>query len=207
MDTGTLDIRRTTGAAPSPWRPVALGLTNLLSPPVLIVAGAGLLAAPHGSGAMPATLAYLAAAVIAPLGVLAWLLRRGAVSDPDIVQREQRLIPMIVAVAGLAVGWELTGSLDAPGPLKVMAAAQFCLGLLLLAVTLQWKISVHTAQAAVSAVLLSGVAADGWLLGALVALTAVTRLALRRHTPAQTVAGAAAGLAVGFFFLRSVQGG
>lgn len=208
MRTGTIDIGRTPGLAPSPWRSLALVVTNAFSPPVLLAAGAALVAASHGPAALPAVGAYLLAAVGAPLLLLGWLLRRGVVSDPDIVRREQRLIPMGAAVAGLALGWELTGALDAPQALKVLAGAQFGLGLLLLAVTvaLQWKISVHTAQAALTAALLTpAVEGDGILIG-LVGITATTRLLLGRHTLAQTLAGAAAGLGVGLAFLRLVQG-
>lgn len=206
MRTGTIDIGRTPGLAPSPWRSLALVVTNAFSPPVLLAAGVGVVAAPGGAAALPAAAAYLLATVGAPLLLLGWLLRRGVVSDPDIVKREQRLIPMGAAAAGLALGWELTGALDAPQALKVLAGAQFGLGLLLLAVTLQWKISVHTAQAALTAALLApAVERDGILIG-LVGITAVTRLLLGRHTLAQTLAGAAAGLGVGLAFLRLVQG-
>lgn len=183
-------------------RRAGLVLTNVLSPPVLSAATAAALALPAGTAARPALATYLLCSVAAPLGVLAWLVRRGTVADMDVVRREQRALPMAVMLAGLVLGWQLAVALGAPPALRVMAGAQCVLGLVLLTVTTFWKISVHGAQAAAAAVLLSTMIPTSWPLAALVVLVAATRILLRRHTPAQTVAGVAAGLAVTAWLVR-----
>jgi membrane-associated phospholipid phosphatase len=69
----------------------------------------------------------------------------------------------------------------------------------LMAITVKWKISVHSAVSS-GAVAMLALAYGPWMLAGyvLVALVGWSRIALRDHTPAQVVAGAALGAAIAF---------
>ena len=123
-----------------------------------------------------------------------WLIKRGLVSDLDVQRREERRRPLSFTLAGMLItvlGLWLTA---APALLLAVGAAQLIQTAVALAITLRWKISMHGAASAACAALLV------FLLGlqaapvlAAVPLVAWAHVHLQRHTPLQTIAGAALG--------------
>lgn len=130
-----------------------------------------------------------------PAAFIGWLVHTGAISDFNLPHRHERHRPMLVSLATAALGllW-LALQADPPPLLIALAFATLLQGTLFFAVTFFWKISMHGAVAGAFAVLaLALYGSVGALFWPAVPLIAWSRVVLRRHTPLQTVAGAAAG--------------
>jgi membrane-associated phospholipid phosphatase len=188
---------RLTRREPRVLNGVAQAISHVASPPVLTVAAAFVAARTDGQPS-----AYLAAgafsllAVVVPMAALFEQWRRGEVSDIEITHRSQRLWPMLLTTtcAGIAaVALQVAGAPPAVAGLASILGVQ-CL--VLLAVTTSWKISVHCASAASVGSLLALLGAGAPTALALVVAVTWSRLQLRRHTPAQCVAGASLGAAL-----------
>ena len=135
-----------------------------------------------------------------------WLLKTGRISDFHLPERRDRVGPFAVASAAAAGGVGLLVYLGAPAAFLAPLVAALAQTLLLFLITLAWQISIHTATSAglaTFAVLAIGGAAI--LLSLLVPLVIWARLHLKRHTVAQTLAGAGLGCAA-FSALYLVHG-
>jgi membrane-associated phospholipid phosphatase len=118
------------------------------------------------------------------------------VTDLHLRVREQRIQPLLVTIACGGLGWLVLTLAPAPPALSTIAAALWLQTTAILAITLRWKISVHTAAAA-------GATTVAWaLLGTAlpfpltVPLIAWARIRLDRHTLPQTLVGALLGFIV-----------
>ncbi|MDI3317552.1 MAG: hypothetical protein QJR14_08065 [Bacillota bacterium] len=144
------------------------------------------------------------ASVALPVAALLAGKRRGWWGGSELVSRTERFSYLPVSWAGSALGW-LIARRWAPGSLlaaSLEAVAAWLAAVALL--TLAWKVSLHTGaiglMTGVAAWMPAGVGAVPRLaavaLGtALAVAVAASRLALRRHTPAQLVVGFLMGLA------------
>ncbi|MDT0407793.1 MULTISPECIES: hypothetical protein [Streptomyces] len=194
----------TTFTTASPERRSARLITEILAPANLVIgillvigwhsttslsgAGWGLLAGAF-CGAFPITFIILGA-------------RRGHWTDKHVKVRSQRWIPLLGTLASVLVGIVLLALLDAPQDVIALVLAMIAGLLLTMAVTIFWKVSVHTAVASgVVSVLV--VALGPWaLLGYLgVATIGWSRVSLHDHTMPQTVAGAALGAVAAVVFV------
>ena len=123
--------------------------------------------------------------------------RRGRLTDHHVRVREQRRLPLLVGVGSVVIGLTLLALWGAPRELVALVASMVVGLASSLLVTLVWKISIHTAVVAGAITIL--VLVFGWPLLALAPLAALVcwaRVAVRDHTPAQTVAGVALGATV-----------
>jgi membrane-associated phospholipid phosphatase len=127
---------------------------------------------------------------------LVWLMRRGRVTDLDIQLRQERARPMLFMLVSGGVGVLVLALGMAPYELLMLSAGLWLQSLVIFAITLRWKISVHSATATGAGVMI-------WFLtGALLPLVlgvpiiAWSRVRLRRHTVSQTIAGALVSLTV-----------
>ncbi len=177
---------------------LAHGVSIVFSPPILSVISllvvAGFL---NSAAAWLWVSGEIGLIVGVPCLYVLWLVRQGQASDFDLQIRSQRTRPYTVTLGCLAINWLILYVGDAPRLLLVLGGALFIQMTLLMAITLVWKISLHTAAVA------SFIALAWALLGGLVSplvllipLIAWARIRLRRHTPLQTLAGAVVGLAV-----------
>lgn len=172
-----------TAAVPDERRSARL-VTEVLAPANLVIgvllvigwhstsslagAGWGLLAGAF-CGGLP--IAYIVAGV-----------RRGRWTDKHLKVRSQRWIPLFVTLGSVLVGTGLLLALDAPREVVALV--------LTMAVTIWWKVSVHTAVASGVAVVIT--VAYGWWAALLflgVAAVGWSRVSLRDHTTAQVIAG------------------
>jgi hypothetical protein len=182
-------------------RRLAEGISQLVSPPV-VAAGMIALASARAaaSGVLPAQawlwgLGLALMAVAAPLLYLRWLVRVGRVSEMDVRRRHQRLRPMAFALAaGMAALCTLEWG-GAPLFLCLVASLLWLLMAGLMAVSVRWKISVHTAMAGAGLALLWACCQPAWAVGGLL-LVGWARVRLGCHTVAQVAAGSAWGLAL-----------
>ena len=123
--------------------------------------------------------------------------RRGRLTDHHVRVREQRRLPLLIGVASVVIGLTLLALWGAPRELVALVASMVVGLASSLLVTLVWKISIHTAVVAGAITIL--VLVFGWpllVLTPLAALVCWARVAVRDHTPAQTVAGVALGATV-----------
>jgi hypothetical protein len=183
---------------------VATTVSQVASPPVLLAAAMAVQAAvTRDAVAWFWAAVYVCCAVPVPVVYLLRQVRQETVRDLEIGRREERLRPQLVTAAFLGLAWIalLVGS--APAALSNLAGILWIQATVILVVTILWKISVHSATAAVAGMLtwrLFGAAAPA-ALG--VGLIAWSRWRLGRHTVAQTVGGILLGVAVFLLAFRA----
>ena len=176
---------------------VARGLTELFAPAHIVIGLPLVMGAVTGGWpgvAWGALTSALCGGI--PLGVLLAGVRSGRFGDKHVGDRAQRpkliglIIVLVVAVLAVMV------MLGAPRLMVAGAAAMLSTLAVTGPVTLWWKISFHTAVAAGGVVMLAWVLPPVPVYAAGVALVAAlawSRVVIRDHTAAQTVAGAVAG--------------
>ncbi len=192
------DVRRLTAREPSM---AADRIGRFFDP--LVLTAALLLAVGVAGAANPwvgagwAALAGVGCAVV-PEAVVRLSVRCGRAGDRQLVRREQRHVPMLVAavsVLAIAVVLTLTG---AP-PLLVATVWTVLAGVAVLAaVTRVWKASIHAGVAATVATVATGVFGIGTLAftGPICLAVAWARVRAGRHSLAQVLAGSALGAVV-----------
>jgi membrane-associated phospholipid phosphatase len=167
-------------------------VTEILAPGVLVsvlLLAVGLHAADGPSGLLWGLLAALFAS-FTPMAYIVRGVRRGRWTDHHVTTREHRRTPLLVGLASVLIGLGLLVVLDAPRELVALVAAMVAgLGVTVL-ITHWWKISIHTAVAAGTVVVLTLVFGT-WLmvLWAIVAIIAWSRVELRDHTVGQVLGG------------------
>jgi hypothetical protein len=133
-----------------------------------------------------------------PFGFLKLGVSRGRWTDHHVDERADRKMPLAFALASVAIGTVILAVAGGPADLVALIIAMAAGLAAVLAVSHWWKISIHSAVAAGSAVILgvqfggAGMAAGVVLAG----LAACSRLALRKHTVGQIAAGLALGAAI-----------
>ncbi len=133
---------------------------------------------------------YILLVMVAPLGFLLWQLHRGQVTDLDVHFRQQRTWSFAITCLSLLLAWTAMAFSGAPPVLLLMVGTSLVQWLALFLITLRWKISVHAASIAGTTLILVwgfGLAATPFVI--VVPLVAWSRVKLRRHTPAQVIAG------------------
>ncbi len=162
------------------FNPAVLGV------PFLVLAAV----ASDDASAYRAALVYFLLAIPGPFCYIAWLVSSKRVTDIHLSVRRQRTGPFAVSLGAALIGLMVLYALKAPTVLLVALLAAFVQTLILFAITLFWKISIHTA--AISGVITFATILFGstaLLFTPLVPLVAWARVYLRRHTLPQTVAG------------------
>jgi len=183
---------------PMRWSGRAAYVISQLGSPPIVMTLAILLAAAVIAQAIAWMWAsvYVVLGIALPVAQLFWLLRRGQVADLDVRRREQRSKPMMFMLAYGAVGWTVLAIGSAPLLLILIAGAALFQMATIFVITLHWKISVHCSAAAGAATVVLLVAGTPLPLLLGVPLVAWSRIRLRHHTLAQTIAGSLLGAAV-----------
>lgn len=148
-------------------------------------------------------LLYILFSTVIPLADLGWRRLTGRISDWHISRREERPIPLLFGLAYASLGTLTMFLLGSPRELAACMVTGLVTGVVALAITLGWKISLHTMGNSLLATLLLLVFRTGWShplpwsLGGLVALTGISRVLLRQHNVIQVVSGALVGAVTG----------
>lgn len=151
---------------------------------------------------------YLALGVALPLLYIVAQVRLGNITDVDIHLREQRSKPFIVMMVGLTLTWIAMRVGQAPLIMLTLVSVSLLQMLPIFLITYRWKISVHAATAAAVSVMWMHILGRGAFPLLLVTpAVAWSRIKLRRHTPAQTLAGILLGSGVVLFTLWLVAQG
>lgn len=177
---------------------LARALANVLSPPVVTLGVLLLVASQTGAAtAWRWAATFVVLGIVPPVFYVAWLVRRGHVTDIHLPLREERTRPFVATLASSGTALVVMAALGAPPLLVVVAAAGWLQVALLFAITLRWKISTHCAAAAALAALAVGLRGTPAVpLVAIVPVVAWSRLRLQRHDRAQVVAGGVLGAGV-----------
>ena len=187
---------------------LALAITYTFSPLLLPIIGVYAGARALGAG-LPEALGGAAVMFVlvglVPLAFLSALVRRGDVVSLELRERQKRTVPYLVGATTTALSAAGLFALLAPERhlLAAATAAQAFNLLVLMAINLRWKISLHLAAVATTFALLAWTAHAGGAvppillaaLAALVPLVAWARLRLDAHTTGQIVMGTLFGLA------------
>jgi hypothetical protein len=126
-----------------------------------------------------------------PLGTVVAMLKTGVISDFYATKRLERFIPFLATITSYVMGTVALVMVNAPTPITALMACYIVNGLVLLVITLKWKISIHTSG------ITSPVTALVYLLGTrmlplfmLFLPVAWARLELKAHDKKQITAGA-----------------
>jgi hypothetical protein len=183
---------------------VARAVTDVLQPRNVLLVGMlaiGLASAGDWTGLPWGFLGALCAGLV-PAGYIEWERGRGTWGDRHVVDRTQRAPIFLVILGSLATGALIMVLGGAPSGILIAMISLWVMTTVLLAVNTVWKISVDSAVACAVVALLSASHSPWWLCAAVPAVAVCwSRVALRYHSVAQTVAGAAAGAATAAGFL------
>jgi membrane-associated phospholipid phosphatase len=185
-------------ALPREWDGrLAYAISMVGSPPVLAIAAIALTAAVLASpGVWLWAMTYVSVAVMIPMVYILWQVRQGRLSDLDIQLRRQRARPLLLSIVCSGLAWLIMALSAAPLELAILAGALCLQMVIVMGITLRWKISMHSTAAAGAAAVVWSLVGTPLPLLIGVPLIAWSRVRLRRHTLSQTVAGAALGFAV-----------
>lgn len=174
---------------------IARLVSNIGCPPVI-----GLLAVVVSVYASPIAhqarwgLLFAVVSVLIPVIYVLWLVRRGRVADFHLSARHERIGPFVVTLGSSVAGWLLMRQPGVSPTLQVVAALNVVQTAILLLITLQWKISIHSTAVTGLAVLAFHYASSLTLFFLLcIPLIGWSRVRLQRHTVSQVLAGTALG--------------
>lgn len=176
-------------------------VSDILSPPMVW----GFLAfpiafrdAPSREQAILWASTYILLVCALPIIYIALMVRRGKITDIHMKVREQRFRPFIVSLICTTIAWWTLRFMGAPPVLPIFALFSLVqIGTIAL-ITTVWQISLHAmsiSSAVITMAVLYGFI-PALLTVPLVLLVSAARLKLKRHTPAQVIAGATLGMAL-----------
>ena len=151
----------------------------------------------------PRNMAYLtvlfASSTFAPMLLIFGLKKIGKVSDYNITFREQRFLPLLVLTGVNVLGYEFMQQLHAPRLLSGILLFNAVNTVLILLVTLQWKISIHlfTLTACIALLVLKFGSGMLWLM-MLMPVLMWSRMYLKAHNFMQTLVGGIIGFVIMF---------
>ena len=137
------------------------------------------------------------ASTIVPMLLIYGLKKIGKVSDYNITFREQRFLPLLVMIAVNFLGYELMKQIDAPRIFTGILLFNAVNMVLILLITLQWKISIHllSLTSSIALVYLQFGDLAFWFF-LLVPVLMWSRIYLKAHTFMQTLVGSMVGFLV-----------
>ncbi|MEH1026239.1 phosphatase PAP2 family protein [Micromonospora profundi] len=200
---------RPVAVRPGPGLRIARLVTELTAPAVLVsllmIAVSWHSSPGGGRGLAWGLLATLFVTGI-PFAYILGGVRRGRFTDHHIGRREQRRVPLLVGLGSVTAGLVLLTVLGAPRPLLALAVAGLVGLVVAVSVSHWWKMSIHSAVAAGTLVILAMTFGRGFLVAApLLAVVGWSRVRLRDHTVPQVLAGGVVGAliaALAFGLLR-----
>lgn len=186
--------------SPTRCAKAAAWLTELFAP-VVVMAATILVMAWHSSDSIGAALLWgglgIALAAAVPFSYLLRGVRRGRWGDHHVPDRASRVVPMLVGIGCVVVLLAIYVVADAPRDMLALVASMVAGGVVTLAITKWWKISIHAAVAAAAVAVLvivfGAIAGSG---AVVVAAVGWSRVQLKSHTVPQVVAGALLGMVI-----------
>lgn len=135
----------------------------------------------------------------------AFVYKTKRISNADITERKERVLPFIVIMFIYGVYLLETIFFDAPAIFETLAVYFFTLAFLLSVVTIFWKVSVHTAGVTQFVALLTIlIGSQALLLSPLIVFTGWLRIKMRSHDIWQVLGGVVVAL-VGVFIASNIR--
>ena len=191
-------------------RRFARQVSNLLAPVTISIPGV-LLVALYGAQNLSSALFYTCVTLFflsfVPTLYIIIGVRLGKFSDMNISRRSERIRPFLFSIASVVVGLIALVILNAPRNLQTLLMITLISGIVMMLITLWWKISIHASSLAGMVTILTAlygvIVLPAFLL---VILVSWSRVVLGRHTVAQVVAGALVSitLTTAILFIRGV---
>lgn len=171
---------------------VAKIVSSLFSPPVVIAFVVMFIGI--ALNAWEWSLAYLFSVILVPTAYVYWLLRTKRIKNFHMYERTERLKPMILTTVMTVVTWAALRAFSAPAEITLFAFVGIFQVILLLIITLFFKISIHATAISGLSVFLVGL--FGWSVGYVllsVPLVAWARIRTKNHTFHQILFGVISG--------------
>ncbi len=184
---------------------IAHYVSNILSPIAVSLPFVFLVAFYHAQNISIALLYAFVVLFFLSFGPMMYILvgvRMGKFTDPDVSMRSQRIGPFLFGIISASIGLGTLFVTHGPKNLQTLMLITIVSGIVMMIITLWWKISIHASSlAAASTVLI--VLYGSVLLPIFVLLAAVcwSRVILRRHTLGQVIAGSLVSIALTLFVL------
>lgn len=181
-------------------------VSDVVSPPVvwaILVVPVAIHYSETTMGAIFWAILYGIFICLLPIAYVAYNVWRGNISDLHMKNRKERIRPLLVSILCTAIVWWLLRVLGAPKAFPLLALLSLIQITVIAVITLGWQISMHTmsiAGAVVAIGMIFSIGAGLWMTP-LVPLVAAARLNLKRHTPAQVIAGTVIGALLPAMFL------
>ena len=140
---------------------------------------------------------------VGPLLYIIIGVRLGILSDIDVSRRSQRVGPFIFGIISATIGWIILSLTDAPRNLQTVMIITVFSGIIMMVITLWWKISMHASSLGGVATVLTVLYGAVMLpLFVLLIFVSWSRVVLRRHTVSQVIAGSLAGIVLSLVILK-----
>ena len=140
---------------------------------------------------------------IGPLLYILIGVRLGKLSDIDVSRRTQRFRPFIFGIVSAMIGWLILTLTNGPRNLQTVMIITVFSGIIMMVITLWWKISMHASSLGGVATMLTVLYGAVMLpLFVLLVLVSWSRVVLRRHTVPQVIAGSLAGIVLSLIILK-----
>jgi membrane-associated phospholipid phosphatase len=198
-------------SSPKPLRIRFARLVSNILAPVTISIPAVLLVAFYDAQSLASALFYTSVTLFflsfGPMLYIIIGVRLGKVSDVDVSRRKERIGPFLFGLASVLAGLVTLVLIKAPKNLQTLLIITAVSCIVMLVITLWWKISIHASSLAGTLTFLTAlygvIVLPAFLL---VVLVSWSRVVLRRHTVAQVVAGALVSITLtsAILFVRGV---
>jgi hypothetical protein len=140
---------------------------------------------------------------VGPLMYIIVGVRLGKLSDIDVSRRSQRFGPFIFGIISAMIGWLILTLTDGPRNLQTVMIITIFSGIIMMMITLWWKISLHASSLGGVATMLTVLYGAVMLpLFVLLVLVSWSRVVLRRHTVPQVIAGSLAGIVLSLIIAK-----
>ena len=185
-------------------------VSNILAPVTISIPGV-LLVAFYDAQSLASALFYTSVTLFflsfGPMLYIIIGVRLGKFSDVDVSRRKERIGPFLFGLASVLAGLVTLVLIKAPKNLQTLLIITAVSCIVMLVITLWWKISIHAFSLAGTVTFLTAlygvIVLPAFLL---VVLVSWSRVVLRRHTVAQVVAGALVSITLtsAILFIRGV---
>lgn len=187
---------------------IARHVSNILAPATISVPMI-LLVALYKASSVASALAYAGLTLfflsIGPFTYILIGVRLGKLSDVDVSKRTERVGPFIFGLISVCLGWFALVLAHGPAPLISTVIVTAISGLIMLVITLWWKISLHASSLGAAATILTVLYGAALLpTFALLVLVGWSRVVLRRHTLSQVIAGSLLSIVLSALILKLV---
>jgi membrane-associated phospholipid phosphatase len=140
---------------------------------------------------------------VGPLVYILICVRLGKLSDIDVSRRSQRAGPFLFGIISVMIGWLVLALTNGPRNLQTVLIIAAFSGIIIMVITFWWKISMHASSLGGAATMLTVLYGAVMLpLFVLLVLVSWSRVALRRHTVTQVIAGSLAGIVLSLVILK-----